>query len=169
MRRRCGLLSNYFDHLLFSRLTLYRTCHITMFCRFATVTFDHASSLAQPWFKTHLRHDSFPCRLPVSLMTVFRRPNRIGAYRTRTITVIIITTIIITVIAYLFIFDKFPPHGKCTVTRSLQITSCSSRRDHSVGGDGTANRGCVRLIFGKTSLASSFIYLFIYLFISLVK
>jgi len=28
--------------------------------------------------------------------------------------------------------DKFPPHWKCTVTRSLQITSQSSRGDHSV-------------------------------------
>jgi len=28
--------------------------------------------------------------------------------------------------------DKFPPHWKCTVTCSLQITSCSSRWDHSI-------------------------------------
>jgi len=39
-------------------------------------------------------------------------------------------------------FGGFLPHLKCTVTRSLQITSCSSRTDHSVavgaGGDGNA-------------------------------
>jgi len=38
--------------------------------------------------------------------------------------------------------DKFHPHWKCIVMRSLQIRSCSSRRDHSVaaGGDGNAQR-----------------------------
>ena len=34
----------------------------------------------------------------------------------------------------------FPPHWQCTVMRSLQITSCSSRTDHNLadGGDGSA-------------------------------
>jgi len=45
-----------------------------------------------------------------------------------------------------------------TETRWLQITTDSSRRDHSVaaGGDGSAQRRCVRFMFGKTSLALVF-------------
>jgi len=32
--------------------------------------------------------------------------------------------------------DKFPPHCKCIVTRSLQITSISGRWDHCVAARG---------------------------------
>ena len=32
--------------------------------------------------------------------------------------------------------DKVSPHWKCIVTRMLQITSCSSRRDHSIAARG---------------------------------
>jgi len=40
------------------------------------------------------------------------------------------------------VFGRYP-HWQCIVTRSLQITSCSSRRDHSVAaeGDGSAQHG----------------------------
>jgi len=38
-------------------------------------------------------------------------------------------------------------------TRSLQITSYSSRRDRSVAAGGWLRAACVRFVFGKTSLA----------------
>ena len=69
--------------------------------------------------------------------------------------------------------DKFPLHWKCIVTRSLKITSCS-RRDHSIAtGRGewlgvhrqrrrsvTYVAACVRFMFGKTSLACSYLNVF---------
>jgi len=50
--------------------------------------------------------------------------------------------------------DKYSPHWKCIVTWTLQITSSSSRWDHSVaaGGDASA-AACMQFMFGKTSLA----------------
>ena len=55
--------------------------------------------------------------------------------------------------------DKVPPHWKCIVTHSQQITSRSSRWDHSVaaGGDGSVIYvpACMRFMFSKTSLASN--------------
>ena len=59
--------------------------------------------------------------------------------------------------------DKFSPHWKCTVMRWLQITSRSSRRNHSVlvGGIGVHCTARLRVVmFGKTSLAAVFLSFF---------
>jgi len=52
--------------------------------------------------------------------------------------------------------DIFPPHWKCIVTCSLQVTSCSNRQNHSVAAGGWWECSCMSFMFGKTFLALVF-------------
>jgi len=66
-------------------------------------------------------------------------------------------------------FVGFPPQRQCMITHTLQTTSCSRRQDHSVaaGGDEcTVMSACMQFMFGKTSLASSYLFIYIHIFAS---
>ena len=59
------------------------------------------------------------------------------------------------------------PRQRRNGTRSLQITSFSSRQDHSVAAGGISG-ACVRFMFGKTSFCSSlFVCLYVCLSVTL--
>ena len=49
-------------------------------------------------------------------------------------------------------FWGFPPHWQCIVTRTLQMTSCNSRRDHSVatGVTGVHGDGGLRAVWTES-------------------